>query len=46
MSYDKRVRTTLNLDDDIALFDPAHPNHEDAHEWFACAAKLAGPPVP
>jgi hypothetical protein len=18
----------------IALFDPAHPNHEDAHEWF------------
>jgi hypothetical protein len=19
----------------VALFDPAHPNHEDAHRWFA-----------
>jgi len=19
----------------VALFDPAHPNHEDAHDWFA-----------
>mgnify|MGYP001609910323 CR=1 FL=1 len=18
----------------VALFDPAHPNHEDAHRWF------------
>lgn len=23
----------------VALFDPAHPNHEDAHEWFGSAKK-------
>ncbi len=23
----------------IALFDPAHPNHEDAHEWFRARRK-------
>ena len=23
----------------VALFDPAHPNHQDAHRWFATARK-------
>ena len=23
----------------VALFDPAHPNHDDAHQWFAANRK-------
>lgn len=23
----------------VALFDPAHPNHEDAHQWFGASRK-------
>src|SRR5437660_11102510 len=33
----------------VALFDPAHPNHDEAHDWFgrkrkwaSCAVTLAG----
>ena len=29
------MRTTLDLDDDVALFDPDHVHHELAHDWFA-----------
>lgn len=30
------MRTTLlDVNVLVALFDPAHPNHEDAHQWFA-----------
>lgn len=24
----------LDVDVPVALFDPAHPNHDDAHRWF------------
>ncbi len=27
--------TLLDVNVLVALFDPAHPNHEDAHAWFA-----------
>ena len=45
------MRPLLDVNVLVALFDPAHPNHEDAHRWFrrsrhsgwaSCAVTLNG----
>ncbi len=32
--------TLLDVNVLVALFDPAHPNHEDAHRWFGPQRRL------
>lgn len=33
------IRALLDVNVLIALFDPAHPNHEDAHRWLGANRK-------
>ena len=40
------TRYLLDVNVLIALIDPAHVRHDQAHEWFAAEGQRAWQPVP